>query len=66
MKVAINAIIIRSIGYNHVRSCHNPVQKLTSSMKIGQEISSKVKEPAIWPANVDVKETVKKASKSLE
>jgi len=66
MKVALNAMIILSIGYHHVRSCHNPVQKPTSAIKIGQEISSKVNDPAIWPANVDVRKTVKKAEKSFE
>jgi hypothetical protein len=66
MKVAIDVMIILSTGYNHVRRCHKPVQKSTLAEKIGQEISSKTKEPAIWPANVDVRKTVKKADNSFE
>jgi len=47
MKVAVNAMIIRSTGYNHASSFHNDAQELTSAMKIGQEIISKTKDPAI-------------------
>jgi len=35
-------------------------------MKTGQEINSKIREPAIWPANVDVNEKMKKEKISLE
>jgi len=49
-----------------VRTCHATAQALTSAMKTGQEINSKVREPAIWPANVDVNEKMKKEKISLE
>jgi hypothetical protein len=66
MKVAINAMIIRSIGYNHATICHVAVQASMLAMKTGQEISSKVNDPAIWPANVDVRKTMKKEDNSFE
>lgn len=37
-----------------------------SAMKIGHARTSDVKEPAIWPAKVDVREVMKKAERSLE
>jgi hypothetical protein len=38
---------------------------LTSAINTGQARISNTKEPAIWPAKVDVKEVVKNASDSL-
>jgi len=35
-------------------------------MRAGHEMTSKTREPAIWPAKVDVKEVIKKAKKNLE
>lgn len=66
MKVAVNAMIIRSTGYNHASSFHNDAQELTSAMKIGQEMISKTKDPAIWPANVDVRKIMKKLRNNSE
>lgn len=42
------------------------LQPLKSAMKMGQEISSKVREPAICPAKVEVKDVTKTAKVSME
>lgn len=45
----------------NVTACQFAFQAFKSARRIGQEVASKVREPAIWPAKVEIKDSVKKA-----
>lgn len=52
---AAKAMITRSIGYRKVMTCHVPIQLSALAVR-----ASRVREPAIWPASVEVREVMKK------
>lgn len=54
-RAAAKAMIIRSIGYRKVMTCQVAIQESALAVRI-----SRVRDPAIWPASVEVREVMKK------
>jgi hypothetical protein len=55
INAAARAIIVLSTGYRKVMSCQVPFQTSGPAVR-----ASRVNEPAIWPASVEVREVMKK------